>query len=79
MVLTFGCDLCCDFWLCDCGLGLGWGLWIRIEDWELRLVIEIGYWNWGFRLGIRIEDWDWRLLLGLRIGIKIWIGDLDWD
>ena len=52
---------------------------IRIEDWELRLVIEIGYWNWGFRFGIRIEDWDWRLLLGLRIGIKIWIGDLDWD
>ena len=37
--VTFGCDLCCDFWLLDWGLGWGW-------DWD---------WGLGLGIGIEIE------------------------
>ena len=50
--MTYGFDLCCDFWLWDWGLGLG-------IEMGVGLGIGIGNWDWGLGLGNGIGYCDW--------------------
>ena len=65
--MTFGSDVCCDFWLRLLVVTFGFLLLVLTFgcDFWLRLLVVTFGWNWGLGLGIGIGIGDWKLGIGI--------------